>query len=461
MNTTATTTASISRPVPGPRGKFLLGSLPDFMRGALDASYKGFLEYGDVVQYHLGPRTIYIVSHPDIARTILIEKSRSFPRNDSKDDLGPITGQGLVSNDSYESWLTQRRMMQPMFHKQRLTTMGKRMEESAQRLLARWDTYPADHTLDVSKEMVAVTLDIINQTMFSTNVLDKVDKIGPAAGIAMRYLEHHIRSPFKTPLSWPTARNTQFKQARATLDDIIYGIIRQRRQSDAQHDDLLDLLINARDEETGEGMNDTQLRDEVITVFGAGHETTAHTMTWAWYVLSQHPEILQHLQNEIDHVLEGRTPTIADLPRLPYVHQVFNEVMRLYPAAPIMGMRKVTDQTTLNTYQLQSGALITVNIYNIHRHPKFWDNPETFDPDRFSPERSKGRHPLAYMPFGAGPRKCIGSNMALMEGPLLLAMIAQRYNLELVPGQRVEGEVAITYRPRYGMNMILKPRNAI
>ncbi|GER89610.1 hypothetical protein KDW_37720 [Dictyobacter vulcani] len=179
MNTT-TTTSVINKPVPGPQGKFLLGSLPDFMRDALDASYKGFLEYGDIVQYHLGPRILYIVSHPDITRTLLVEKARAFPRNEAKDDVGIITGQGIISNDSYESWLTQRRMMQPMFHKQRLATMGTRMEAASQHLLERWDAHPTGHSLDISKEMVRVTLDIINQTMFSApTYLIKWIKLGP------------------------------------------------------------------------------------------------------------------------------------------------------------------------------------------------------------------------------------------------------------------------------------------
>lgn len=454
LNSTATPQA------PGPRGAPLVGSLPDFTSDLLGTMARDFALYGDVIRYRVGPRKVYILSHPDLAQEVLVERNREFPKFEGKNGLGLVVGNGLIANANHESWLAQRRMMQPMFHRKRLAAMGDKMADAGARMTDRWGAFAPGSAINMSHEMLQVTLDIITQTMFSADVLSDVGRIGPAVDVGVHYANYKLQNPFSAPASWPTPRNRAYAAASKTLDGIVYGFIQQRRASGDAPGDLLDMLLEARDADTGEQMSDQQIHDEVLTIFAAGHETTANTLTFAWYLLSQHPDILARLHAELDTVLQGRAPTVADLPQLPFTQQVFKEAMRLYPAAPIAGPRRVLADTTLGGYHIPAGARLITSIYNIHHHPALWENPLAFDPDRFAPERSAGRHHLAFMPFGAGPRKCIGNNLAEMEGPLLLAYGAQRYEFRLAPGYQPELEVAITLRPKHGMPMSIHPRGA-
>lgn len=443
---------------PGPRGHFLVGSLPEFTHDLPGTMAHNFALYGDMVRYRVGPRTIFVLSHPELSQEILVERQREFPKFEGKNGLGIVVGNGLIANVDHDSWLTQRRMMQPMFHRKRLAAMGDKLSAAGERMVNRWSTYTPGTTVDVGQEMLQVTLDIITQTMFSADVLGQVGSIGPAVDVGIHYASYKLQNPFTAPASWPTPRNRAYAAAQQTLDRVIYGFINQRRASGEAPGDLLDMLLEARDADTGAQMSDQQIHDEVLTIFAAGHETTANTLTFAWYLLSQYPQVLARLQAEIDTVLQGRTPTVADLPQLPYTQQVFKEAMRLYPAAPIVGPRRVLADTTVGGYSVPAGSRLIVSIYNIHRHPALWEKPLLFNPDRFAPEQSANRHHLAFMPFGAGPRKCIGNNLAEMEGPLLLAFGAQRYELRMQPGQPIETEMAITLRPKDGLQMTLHPR---
>ncbi len=443
---------------PGPRGHLLLGNLPEFTRDLLGMMAADFPHYGDVIRYRVGPRLAYILSHPDLAQEVLIKRQREFPKVGGTGGLGVVVGNGLIANESPESWLTQRRMMQPMFHRQRLAAMGDKMTAAGARMLDRWSAHRRDVPLDIGAEMLQVTLDIIMQTMFSADVMSQVGRIGPAVTVAIEYANHRIFNPLSAPTGWPTPRNRAYAVARDTLDSVVFGLIGERRAAGQGHGDLLDMLLEARDADTGERMTDQQLRDEVLTIFAAGHETTANTLTFAWYALSQHPDVRARLHEELDRVLQGRLPVVADLPSLPYTQQVFKEAMRLYPAAPIVGPRLALADTTLGGYRIPGGARVIVSIYNIHRHPAFWSDPDRFDPDRFAAEPGEKGHHLAFMPFGAGPRKCIGNNLAEMEGALLLALVASRYTLELVPGHVVRPQMAITLRSKTGMPMRLVPR---
>jgi cytochrome P450 len=353
-------------------------------------------------------------------------------------------------------------MMQPTFHRKRMTGLFDKMVACSMEMLDRWATaYRPGDCLDVHQEMMRVTLDIVSQTMFSTNIMDDLDTIGPeAVNVTIDYAFQRLQNPFSVPTSWPTPRNLRFKRVMRGLDRLLYRIINERRTAAAPHDDLLDMLLAARDENTGETMNDKELRDEVITILAAGHETTAITLTWTWYLLSQHPEIARKLQHEVDTVLQGRTPTVADLPQLPYTLQVFEESMRLYPSAPIIP-RLTSKAATLGGYDLPAHSRVLVNLFNLHRHPDFWTDPEAFDPERFSPEKRKQQHRFAYLPFGAGPHLCIGKSFALWEAHLLLILIAQRYEFRHVPGHVVQNHATITLRPRYGMLMTIHPRHTV
>jgi cytochrome P450 len=305
--------------------------------------------------------------------------------------------------------------------------------------------------------MMEVTLDIITETMFSRDVLGEVGTIGPAVANATHFIQKRIQSPVQLPLTFPTPANLSFQNHIGTLNALVNKLIAERRASGEKPGDLLDMLLEARDADTGKAMSDEQLRDEVITIIGAGHETTANTLSFAFYVLSQHPEVLQKLQHEVDTVLAGRTPTLADLQHLPYSKQVLEETLRLYPAAPSTSPRVATQDVVLNGYAIPKGGLLLTNIFNIHRHPKYWENPETFDPERWVNGEDL-KHRFAYMPFGAGPRKCIGNNLAMLEGQLLLVMVVQRYVLQ-VAQKEVGLEQAVTLRPKGGLKMGLQLRS--
>lgn len=306
----------------------------------------------------------------------------------------------------------------------------------------------------LNEEMKLVTLDIINRTMFSSNVLPEFDKIGHAVDVGLHYTQNIARSLIRVPQSWPTPANRKFKAAKALLEDYVYGMITERRAAAGKKGDLLDMLMDARDEDTGQGMNDEQVRNDVATIYRAGHETTALALTWTWYALSQNPDVSKKLQAEVDRVLAGRVPTMADLPSLPYTLAALEESMRLFPPVPFT-VRLAYEATRLGEYTIPEGTLVGLAINNIHRHPAFWGEPDAFQPERFLPENRAKVNRNAYIPFLAGPHVRIGNSFALMEGHLLLAMMAQRYTMALVPGQTIFKEQTITMRPKYGPRMLL------
>jgi cytochrome P450 len=459
------TTQAMTKPraIPGPRPAPIIGNLSEMRNGgALGAFERNFKRYGDLFQLKLGPRTLYVLSSPVLAQEILIDRNKDFPKNDGI--LKLLLGNGLVTNNNHESWLVQRRMMQPVFHRQRLTDMGEKMLAASKRLNARLETHvtqPGSSVrIDLADEMMQVTLDIITQVMFSADILGQAGTVGPAISEAVHFLQGRVQSPFSLPINWPLPSHQKFNRAKETLDQIILEIIANRRSS---HDsgqerpgDLLDMLLEARDADTGEAMNDTQLRDEVLTIFAAGHETTAHTLGFAFVALAQHPDVLARVQHELDTVLEGRTPTMNDLERLPELKRVLEETLRLYPAAPLVSPRVNVRDEQLGGFELPKGSLLLTSIFNIQRHPEYWPEPERFNPNRWLEPGEQ--HRLAYMPFGAGPRKCIGNNLALMEGQLILASVLQQYELHLEPGQTVIPEQAVTLQPKGGLKMILRKR---
>lgn len=450
--------SAVAAEVTAVRGLPLLGSIPDFRRDILAAMMAGFRERGDLVSYRLGPVTVYGVSGPDLAGEALTDSAR-FGKLGEDNPLRLVLGTGLLTSSDHESWLRNRRMMQPVYARTNLTGMYATMAASTDDWLAHLAAnYAAGDQLDLHSELMRVTLDIVSRCMFSTNVLDDLTTIGPhAVDIAINFAFNRLQNPFSPPLSWPTPANRRFRQVMTAIDGLMYRLITERRASGPADNDLLDMLFACRDEDTGEGMTDRELRDEVITTFAAGHETTAITLTWALYLLSQHPQVLRRLQQETDTVLAGRTPTLEDLPRLTYTMQVFSEAMRLYPSAPIVP-RLANQDTTLGGRRLPKGSRILVNLYNIHRHPQHWPDAERFDPDRFEPRALKDRHRYAYLPFGGGPHLCIGKHFALMEAQLLLAALTQKYEFRHLPSHPVVNHATITLRPRFGMVMTMHPR---
>lgn len=446
------------KPAPEARGEILLGNLREFRHDFLGTLTKGFTEHGDVVRYRLGSRVAHAVAHPEFAHEVLVGRSREFLKPKRNMGLGVILGSGLVSNDNYESWLSQRRMMQPMFHRQRIAALANDMTAAGDNLLSRWKELASiGRPINMTEEMMRVTLEIITRTMFSEDLSGEASKVGVATRVASHFVTNRLQNPLSLPLAVPTPANRAFLRSNRLLDEIIYGIIRRRRSSGEKRGDLLDMLFEARDEETGEGMSETQIRDEALTIIAAGHETTANALTWTWYLLAQHPQIMRRLQQEVETVLSGRTPTFEDVLKLKYVAQVFNESLRLYPPAPMIP-RRVDEETHLGSYHLPKDSLIFISVYHIHRHPDFWVEPETFYPDRWLPEHGKRGHQLSFMPFGAGQRLCIGNHMALMEGALLLAQLAQQYEPRLaLPGLALP-EVGVTMTPKNGLPMLICSR---
>ncbi|GMA17163.1 cytochrome P450 [Deinococcus metallilatus] len=390
---------------------------------------------------------------------MLVNHAAQHPKIPAGNGLGLLLGQGLVTNDDHSSWLSQRRMMQPVFHRQRIAGMADEMARAGSRMLERWRVrYRPGDTVDVADEMMRVTLDIINRTMFGADLGLEAARIGPAIEEGTRFVNARSQSAVRLPMNWPLPAQRRFRAAKGMLDGVVARIIRERRAAGRGRGDLLDMLMEAQDADTGERMTDRQLHDEVITIFGAGHETTANALSWAWFLLARHPRVLARLQAEVDTVLGDREPGLEDLARLPYAGQVFQETLRLYPPAPVVSPRLVLQDTVLGGYAIPAGSSLLISIANIHRHPDFWENPGDFDPDRWAPGRAAKRHRLAYLPFGAGPRLCIGNNFALMEGPLLLALTARQAEFRLQPGQAVIPEQAVTLRPRGGLPMTFHPR---
>jgi cytochrome P450 len=443
---------------PGPRDLSPLGSAyavgHDPMRFALDIWH----HYGDVVRFRLLSWPAYALYHPDHVKHVLQENHRNY----NKDFFimkatRQIFGNGLFTNDG-ESWLRQRRLMQPSFHHKRLASFGRLMTEATVAMLERWQaTTPGDVPLDIPLEMMRLTLRVAGLSLFSLDLSNEVDTVGRTFTTIGPLLSRYANLPFP-PLWVPTPGNRRLQAGLNTLNTVVYAIINERRTRPIDTDaaDLLGMLLSARDEETGEGMSDQQLRDEVLILLLAGYETTATALTWTWYLLSQHPEVERHLHAELDTVLSGRLPTVEHLDALPYTRMVIQEVLRLYP--PAFGFtRHAVASDEIGGYRIQANSMVFVSQYCTHRHPAFWEEPEVFDPERFTPERSAGRPRFAYFPFGGGPRQCIGNAFALMEAQLVLATVAQRYSLRLVPGHPVEPHVLVTLRPRYGLPMTLHP----
>jgi cytochrome P450 len=310
---------------------------------------------------------------------------------------------------------------------------------------------------DVTPEFLRVTLRILGLSMFGIDLSNDAEAIGRAVTVVLEATRSSITSILEIPRFIPTPANRRFLEALATIDRVTLGLIAERRAGGAAKDDLLSMLLDARDEETGEGMTDRQLRDELVTILGAGHETTSMALSWTAVLLSRHPDVRRKLEAELDVVLAGRAPEFSDIPKLQYTRMVIEESMRLYPPAWIVG-RNAIDDDEIGGYHVPAGSLVFVSAWVTHRHPGLWDNPEGFDPERFAPGADEGRPRYAYFPFGGGPHLCIGNSFAMMEATLVLATVAQRFHMDLVPGHPVELEPLITIRPRHGVMVSLRPR---
>lgn len=449
--------SELYRTPPGPRGLPLVGIMPEAWRDPLAFFVQGWRRYGDVMKAKAGPYDYYAVVDADAAHHVLVENAKNYVKSPSYRGLRVVLGNGLVTSEG-DFWRRQRRLAQPAFHRDRLAGFVAAMVSDTQAMLDRWAGQDPARPLDVHQEMSRLTFRIVGHTLFSVDLDADSEGLGPVVAAALRGANEEAMAIVPLPLWVPTLRHLRLQRVVRRLDELVYKIVGQRRRSGAIADepgDLLSMLMSARDEETREQMTDAQLRDEVLTLLLAGHETTANALTWTLYLLSRHPDVARRLAGEVSEVLGGRAPELADLPKLPFTKAILEEAMRLYPPVWAVERRALGDDVVAG-YRVRKGAIVGVCTYALHRHPRHWPNPEGFDPERFLAPRAEGRHRYAYIPFGAGPRSCIGIGMAMMEAQIVLAMVTQRARLELVAGQVVETEATVTLRPKAGVMMTRK-----
>jgi cytochrome P450 len=409
--------------------------------------------YGAAMYAELGPIKMYQFSDPEYAREVLIEKADKFRKGDiMKRGLGPFIGNGLVTSDG-DFWKRQRKLVQPAFHYKRIETYADVMVDHTLKMMEGWRN---GETRRIDRDMMKVTLSVVCKTLFDADVSGEAERVAELLGEVLVLSNERFSSVINLPEWMPTPKRRRTQRVMRELDAIIQRFIEERRKSGEDKGDLLSMLLMAQDDD-GQGMSDKQLRDEVMTLFFAGHETTAMTLTWTWYLLSQHPDVLKELVAEIDTALEGRAPTIRDLPNLPYTEMVVKESMRIYPAVSGVN-RKTLEDVNIGGYFVPKDTEISVSIWAMHRSPRYFDNPEQFDPKRFSPEREKDIPRYAYLPFAAGPRVCIGNSFAMMEARLIVATVLQHFTPTLVPGQNITAEQILTIRPRNGLQMRVEGR---
>ena len=435
--------------VPGPKSFWPVGHVVQFRRDPLALLTRLAREYGDVVRFLAATQPVYLLNHPDHVRDVLVTHHARFKKGRALQRAKRLLGEGLLTSEG-EFWRRQRRLAQPAFHRQRVNSYAGTMVEHAEKTSARWRD---GETLDVAAEMMRLTLAVVGKTLFDADVESDADEVGAALSEVMS-LFGYLMLPFSELLEkLPLPPRRRFERARARLDAVIYRIIEERRREGRDRGDLLSTLLHAVDEEGDRtGMTDEQLRDEVMTLFLAGHETTANALAWTWYLLSQNPEAEARLHAELEEALSGRPPTAEDLPRLRYTEMVLAEAMRLYPPAWILG-RRALEAYEVGGYNIPRGALVILSPYVMHRDPRFYPEPERFDPERWTPEARAARPQFSYFPFGSGPRRCIGEGFAWMEMVLVVATLAQRWRLRLAPGQRIEPQTGVTLRPRRGVLM--------
>jgi cytochrome P450 len=426
-------------------------------RGFLDYVGDLWREHGDVFQVRIGTRTLVFAIHPDAVERINVTHRKKYDKVASYDPVRKyLTGEGLVGSTG-DLWRRQRKLMAPFFTPKGIRAYAELMIRDGVRLQERWQGLARDgREVEIAEEMTSVTASIILKSMFSSETMESLHQMKDAVETMLSFVNVRSTGVF-VPLWVPTAQNRRYLAARELVHGSIAALIAKRRASDEARwpDDLLSRWLKARDDETGEPMSPSLIRDEAITTFVAGHETTARTMTFAWYALAKHPQVAAKLHEELDRVLAGRMPTVDEMRQLPYTLQVIKEVLRLHPAAPVYA-RDAVESDQISGYDIPAGAAILLSPYYTHRHPQFWDDPESFDPDRWAGEREARER--AYHPFATGPRVCIGNNFSLLESHLLLAILAQRFTPRLRAGYEARWEMRGVLNLASGLPMVIAAR---
>jgi cytochrome P450 len=412
--------------------------------------------YGDISSWQMPSERAFLLAHPDDVRDVLVTRARCFSKGRLLHRMRMLLGEGLLTSEG-DFHLRQRRLVQPAFHKQRLRQYAQIMIDDTAQAVAGWRE---GQSLDFAREMMKLTLSIVTHSLFGSEVAAEADEVGVAVSEALNSYRILLLPIAHRLLNTPLPAARKFRHGRERLDRIVYRIIDERLKTGEDRGDLLSLLLSARDQEgDGGGLSRTQLHDEILTLFLAGHETTANALAWTAWWLAQHPHVLERLEAELDAVLGGRAPVPEDFGKLEYCNRVFTESMRLRPPAWGIG-RLSLEPYEVRGYTIPPGNLVIVSPWVTQRDPRWYDEPETFDPDRWKPEIADKLPKFAYFPFGGGNRLCIGDGFARMEGPLVLATILQHWRLALEPEQTVDHQALITLRPRHGIRMRLERRRA-
>ena len=439
---------------PGPKGLPVVGSLYEYFKDILGFLTNISADYGDVVYYKLGSRKMYLLNNPEDIKDVIVTNNRNFEKSRALKRSKIILGEGLLTNEG-EAHIKNRRTIQPLFHHKKIKTYGDVMAEYSSRVGDDWKN---GTVVDIHKEMMKLTLFIVSKTIFDSDMESESDEIGQCLTDLVTLFPVMI-FPYSEYLdNLPLPANKKFFAARDKLDSIIYKLIEERRANPGNNIDLLSMLLEAQDEEAGgQRMSNEQVRDEAMTLFLAGQESTANSLVWTWYLISSHPEVERKVYEEADSVLGGSLPTLDDLEKLTYIQNVFKEALRLYPPAWALA-RHVKEDYEVGGYTIPAGADIFISQYVVHRDPRLYIEPERFIPERWESEETKNLPRFAYFPFGGGPRRCIGEPFAWMEGVIIIATIASKWKMRLVPHQKVEPEPLITIRPKDGLKVILERR---
>jgi cytochrome P450 len=444
--------ASMALPT-GPTGHPLLGNAVCLSGGTLRFLQQCAHDYGDLVPLRFFWKKVLFLNHPDYIEQVLVANQRNVVKDIAQRADRPLVGNGLFLSEG-DFWLRQRRLMQPAFHRERINAYGQIMVASAERLSASWHE---GESRNIYRDMSQLTMGIVARTLFGTDIWDEADTIARALAIALACLGKRVRSvQVLLPDSLPTPTNLRLRHARRQIDTVVDKLIAAHRDGSDDRGDLLSMLLLATSED-GTHMTDRQLRDEVVTILVGGYETAADLLSWAWYLLAQYPTVETKLHAELDGVLAGRSPTVLDLPQLPYTGMVISEVLRLYPPAPALG-REATTDFEIAGYPVARGTDILMSQWVMHRDSRYFPDPETFNPDRWGDGLARRLPRYAYFPFGGGPRLCIGSTFATMEATLALATLAQQFRLELATDRPVVAEMLPTVRPKHGLWMVCHRR---
>ena len=458
QNSISTSISTDNRHVypPGPKGNILWGSALKFRENNLRFLLGVAKDYGDIVHFRVGPYHTYLFSHPDYAREILLDKADKFYKDRvTQYVLKPFLGSGMVvaNGDLHKR---QRKLVQPAFHHKRIETYVRVMTDYTSEMLDNWHT---GQTYAIDQEMLALTLRVVSKALFNAETSEIVQQAEQAMAVINDLLRREIDIALPIPSWLPIEHNRRKREAIATLDKYIGQFMDEHRTSGLDNGDLLSMLMSSIDEDDGTQMSNKQVRDELVTMFMAGHETTAYTLTWVWYLLAQHPEIEAKLLDELNTVLGGRKPTMADIPLLKYTSMIIKEAMRIYAPAWLLTGREPIEDVEIGGYKIKKGSLVYISPYILHHDPRFFDDPETFRPERFVDEKAISR--FAYIPFGTGPRVCIGQSLALTEAAVILATVIQRFHVALVPDQDVALKGMLTLRAAESIRVTIAEREPV